>query len=55
MSVEEKIIKDLKCEELYVLDQKQRFGNKSKTKKLKELIKQQLNLKLCPPKNLLRV
>lgn len=53
MNVEEEIVKDLNCEELYILDQKQRMGSKSRTKKIKELIKKQMSIKLCPPKNLI--
>lgn len=52
MSYEEKVIKELSCEELSVLGSKQRMGSKSKTRRIKDAIKNQMRVKMCPPINL---
>lgn len=49
MSYEERIIRELNCEELSVLSAKERMGSKSKTKRIKEAIKEQMRIKMCYP------
>jgi hypothetical protein len=52
LSYDEKIIKELSCEELEFLSSKQRMGSKSKTRRLKEAIRRQMRMKMCLPKNI---